>query len=691
MKKFFYYLAITLLFFQTPSSNAGVNSIAEPVKHGSFSAETYKNQLQKLYSEIPNLNNKKEVQKYLKKRLKFLTSADSSVKENINDPSSTSIVDTAALNQKQQNTLTAYEKIYQQSLERASSTDTLNEDASLDGGTFYREKQAQAPTKFVPDFPYVTIKLSDEKEILAPAEEHIAYLLTTIKIEPLGLISVSEKFVFVSNNEGFPQGFFRILPKYTYSRLGKRRRLDFTLDSVTINGTAHDYKVTEIGNYLHIEPKTPLNLPTGIYTYEFNYYIDRSIWFYDNYDEFYWDITARTIKNVIGSANAVVYLPKEKTFLAQNATASTHNGLNAERVSINELSSNSLGFADTEALAVGEDIHLLITLDKNTLIPPTPTQKYLWFIQDHGAEFFALLVLLALYLSYKISLTQIYKNQDKIRASIKKTPSNWRMLNQNTFDYRSLGAEILNLCSKNILELSSSKSKVSLIKKTDSTQKLSKTEKSLISILFPNQETILNSGKESLLKLKRAYSFLHKKTLQEVLIYKIKLTALYLISGLIMILLGALGASYLSTNPKHTFFIISTTALLILPYMFIYQISFKNKHIKRLAKVLCLLISLFIASFTAIYTSRFYALLMLLSLYLISYYLKLFSRRNGLMRNKVKETEDYKTYLKKNPDLAIKATDFNIKAPYIYAFELENNYPTVESFTQISTLTNTKG
>ena len=152
MKKFFYYLALTLLFFQTPSSNAGVNSIAEPVKHGSFSAETYKNQLQKLYSEIPNLNNKKEVQKYLKKRLKFLTSADSSVKENINDPSSTSIVDPKALNQKQQNTLTAYEKIYQQSLERASSTGTLNEDASLDGGTFYREKQASSH-KICPRLP----------------------------------------------------------------------------------------------------------------------------------------------------------------------------------------------------------------------------------------------------------------------------------------------------------------------------------------------------------------------------------------------------------------------------------------------------------------------------------------------------------------------------------------------------------
>ena len=72
--------------------------------------------------------------------------------------------------------------------------------------------------------------------------------------------------------------------------------------------------MTEIGNYLHIEPDEPLNLPTGIYTYRFKYLIDRAVWFYDNFDELYWDITAKTLKNVVGSANAVVFLPSNKSF-----------------------------------------------------------------------------------------------------------------------------------------------------------------------------------------------------------------------------------------------------------------------------------------------------------------------------------------------------------------------------------------
>lgn len=690
MKKFFYYLSLSLLITTPTYTNAGVNSISNPIKQKHVNTESYNKQLSKLYKEIPDLNNKKEVEKYIQKRLKFLNTASKEDEESINTPSTTSIVDVEAIRKKQQSTITAYEQIYEKSLQRASSTGALDEDIKLDG-TFYREKQASTPEKFVPDFPYVTIQLSKDKEILAPAEEHIAYLLTTIKIEPIGLINVTERFVFVSNNEGFPEGFFRILPKYTYSRQGSRRRLDFTLNSVTINGQPHKYKTTEIGNNLYIEPQTPLNLPTGIYTYEFNYLIDRSIWSYQNYDEFYWDITGRTIKNVIGSANAVVILPQDKTFLAQNATASTRYGLNAERITINELAPNSLGFADTEALSLGEDIHLLITLDKDTLIPPTLTQKYLWFIQDYGAELFALLVLLALYISYKISLTQMYKNQDKTRASIKKTPANWRMLNKNIFDNRSLGAEILNLYYKNIVDFTTKDNKTILIKTTDATKSLSAQEKRLLNILFPNQETTLTSGKESALKLKRAYQFLHKFTLQELVIFKLKLISLYLLSGLIMLILGAFGAAFLATNPSHTFYVIIISTLLILPYTFIYQISFKNRYINIIVKLTCLLSSIFIAGFVSIYTSKIYAILVLLSISLIAYYLKLFTRRNALMRHKVKETEDYKTYLQKNPELAIKASDFISKTPYIYAFEIENKYPTTEIFSQISTLINTKG
>ena len=69
----------------------------------------------------------------------------------------------------------------------------------------------------------------------------------------------------------------------------------------------------------------------------------------------------------------------------------------------------------------------------------------------------------------------------------------------------------------------------------------------------------------------------------------------------------------------------------------------------------------------------------------------MFSQRNGLLRNKIKETENYKNYLQKNPELTIDSRDFATKAPYIYAFELENLYTQSSIFTQITKLINAKG
>jgi hypothetical protein len=97
-------------------------------------------------------------------------------------------------------------------------------------------------------------------------------------------------------------------------------------------------------------------------------------------------------------------------------------------------------------------------------------------------------------------------------------------------------------------------------------------------------------------------------------------------------------------------------------------------------KIICPLSVLYIASWLSIYTSAFYAALMIISISLIIYYFKLFSRRSGLLRNKIKETEEYKSYLQKNPELAVSARDINAKIPYIYAFELENKYKNVEYF-----------
>ena len=92
-------------------------------------------------------------------------------------------------------------------------------------------------------------------------------------------------------------------------------------------------------------------------------------------------------------------------------------------------------------------------MEKGTLLPPDFSKKYQWFIHDYGASLFALFALLAILLSYRISFEQIRRNKDKTNAYLKKTPAIFRLLNANVFDRRSFGAEILNLCTKNILEL----------------------------------------------------------------------------------------------------------------------------------------------------------------------------------------------------------------------------------------------
>lgn len=686
MKKFFrfFLLILTPIILFSKLSLADVRSITEPPVAQSTDVKKKEDSLRKLYKEIPDLNDKEALKKYIEKRLKIAMPAKIS-KDDVTSSSSISIVDTnnpSSNNQSQ--TLSAYEKIYQDSLKRATTSDTpLNADTKIEGNFYELVHDRPETEPFVPDFPYVTIKLSDEREILAPAEEHIAYLLTTIKVESTGLMKVSEEFVFVSNNEYFPEGFFRILPKYNYARNGAKRRYDLTLDSVTINDEKYPYKVTEIGNYLHIEPEKPLHLPTGIYTYRFNYLIDRAVWFYDNFDEFYWDITARTLRNVVGSANAVIILPTGSQFLAQNAIANTKKGINHKRVTITSLNQNALAFADTEALDIGDDIHLFITLDKGTLLTPDFARRYFWFIQDHGAVLFALLALLAIYFAYKISLMQIKQNKDKTRANLRKSPAIFRLLNNNAFDARSLLAELLELKAKGIVNLEQHNGESVLVKNTDNLKKLPKAIQKFVNLLFPGAETALPSSALSSLKLKRAYKYLHRLIYREYNTYIFKLNGLYLAFSVAMLLCGIIASSSIAINPWHTFWVIVVCTILMVPYMILYNIHFNRKWLNVLVKLLAAISILGISSWLSIYTSTFYAALIIITLSLIIYYYKTFARRNGLLRNKIKETEEYKSFLQKNTDLAISARDFATKEPYIYAFGIENKYKGVETFNLI--------
>ncbi len=689
MKSFFAYLLFAITLALPNLAFSGVRSASDPVDIKPVDFSKLQKETKKLYKELPDINDKKAIQKYLEKRIKITTIANINENE-IATPSSTSIVNLDELKKKQEKTLSAYDKIYQDSLNRAKDMNsTINEDLELQGRFYRPVEHNEEPQKFIPDFPYVMVKLSDEKEIMAPAEEHIAYMLSTINIAPTGLVDLTEEFVIVSNNETFPQGFFRILPKYSCIAKDECRRIDLTLKSVTINGEEHPYKITENGNKLYIEPKKPINIPTGIYTYRFNYLIDRLIWNHDDFDEMYWDLTAKTLINVVGSANAVVILPSGETFMGQNAIVSTtKNDILPNRATIAHLSENAIGIADTEALAQGDDLHIYIALEKGTLTPPDFSKKYSWFIQDYGVNLFALLALLAIFISYKVSSVQMRKNLDKTQVKLKKTPSIFRILNSNIYDVRSFGAELLNLYAKNVVDLNSKENTAVLIKKTDDLKKLSKTEQKLMNILFPNTETVLPANKEAKLKLLRAYKYLQLNTIKTFSLYKLRLNALYLLFSLGMLTFGIICSSFTAVNPLHTFLVIISCTIIIFLLIVLFNYTSNNKYLSLSLKTISVFLILFISGLLNIYTSKIYAVIIILTILLIISYYKLFSRRSGLLKNKIKETEEYKTYLTKNTDIEMTKKDFKTKLPYIFAFGIEDKYQGVDCFEQINLFLN---
>ena len=96
MKNFFAYLLFAAIISISNNTHAGVRSAAEPVDTKPVNFSTLQKDTEKLYKEIPDINDKKAIQKYLQNRIKITATANINENE-VSNPSSTSIVNTEEL------------------------------------------------------------------------------------------------------------------------------------------------------------------------------------------------------------------------------------------------------------------------------------------------------------------------------------------------------------------------------------------------------------------------------------------------------------------------------------------------------------------------------------------------------------------------------------------------------------------
>lgn len=627
---------------------------------------------------MPDPDNLDEVIKFFRER--FQTASKDYVKEgeDLNKSDSINIQHSKEyLEQMQEQNKSFFEKIYDKAMGRISN---INEEDTVPSKTiFYQLAEDDKPKQVIdpqmPTISAVNVTLPSGKRIIAPAREHIPYLLSSYNILPTGLIQVQEDVTVVNNGQKLKHGLSKILNKYSVSRANVRKKIDVQLISVSINGQEIPYILEEIGDRIYIKPKNEYTLQPGVYNYSFKYLMDRKLWYYDDFSEFYVDVSGSYLNLVIASANAIVSVPDGRNFMSQNVIVGSPSHFSERRAMIASLASNALGFASTTSLLPAEGMHILVSLDKNVFISPDFNRRLVWFITDYGDVLISFCGFIAILLSYLLSWRYIKRHQKQKKSAGFFSPAALRNIFTGKFDQRCFVSGLLDLYRKNVIDLQNGEKYLLLIKKTDNLNSLSLSEKKVMTDLFPGRDTVLELSASNMLKMRRAFVSMKKGTELTRKLISLKFSLGYLLFSLGMLIFSEAAISYLAFNPAQMALILLSCSLTIAFYIWILKKQIKNKIMRWIIRGAALLFIVFSVLLISVYTRLISAVMIALMIYCVFEFEELFTKRNGLIKSIIREADDMKKQLRINAETIGKSQQFIEKQPYIFAYELENLYP----------------
>ena len=679
MRKHFLTICFTIFLGLTESL------CAQPIKLNNFEElkqrEALPPPMEVKDPNIPDGSDIEAVEDFIKKRLQDKkVIIDSVSMDELNGISSMNVQhSTEYIQEMQQQNKSAFEKIYDEAIKRATSEEelaqqqTIRDQARLEAQKAPQRQQWQQQQK-APNFPVINISLPPfGKKILVPAQEHIPFLFSEIDILGTGQISITDTVVVVANGKKLAHGLIRALPKYSVSRDGKRHKIDINLNSVSINNTLIPHKVVSQGNFQQILPEQEYNLAPGVYTYRFSYVINRNLWEYNDFNEIYWDITGSSWNLIVARSGAFITLPGANKPLGQIAFSGTPGQLRND-VIIEQNSLNSIGVISTVPLFAGEGLHFIISLPKADFTPPDWQQKLSWFLSDYGNIIISLFAAAAIIGAYALS----WKRKDisrKKKLKLKKTAPFLRYLSMGLIDEKSFSSFLLELFRQKRIDMEEKEGKIQLIKKSDSTKGLSRNEQKALKALFPESAVTLEIKKENALKIKRSFSFLQKDVLKQLKNLQTRLNLGYLSISILMLIIAEISIALLGNDfGKECYILLSCSFSLALAIWF-FRKDFKRRWLNlsiKISSVISIGINLFVLSLVIHGIS---ALAIFAAITGIFVYTKRFSQRNGLLKNYVEEAQKYKNYLSERKESISFGNNFNTFQANIHAVDADDLFP----------------
>lgn len=222
-----------------------------------------------------------------------------------------------------------------------------------------------------------------------------------ITIDEKGKVSITENIVADFTNEAH-RGVGRSIP-YEYTGTGLfnyNAQLKF-LSATDENGNSQENDVYKENGYLNVDMYAPggeiLNSKA---TFVLKYTADNVIGFFDDHDEFYWNVNGVDWVVPMKKVSATIHLPKNLTREQLNGACFTGEyGSTEKNCEISTIDGQTMEFKTTKPLNAYENLTIVVGMPPKTITPPSQLEK-LWriFIENWGIPFAILTFIIMFYI-----------------------------------------------------------------------------------------------------------------------------------------------------------------------------------------------------------------------------------------------------------------------------------------------------
>lgn len=218
------------------------------------------------------------------------------------------------------------------------------------------------------------------ESILEPnsQSEYIRDFSVHLQIEKNGRLSVMERIEY---HFGIAErhGIYRDLPVDYVTKLGVKRSLPITIESVTDDrGVPQPYEKSREGGLLRVKVGDAERLVSGEQVYVIRYTVENAIGFFDAYDELYWNVTGHDWTVPIMASSATMVLPDG----AETKQLSCYRGPlgSTEDCAIESLSQKESRARAGALLSAGSGMTVAVGFSKGVVQEPSFPDQILGFL-----------------------------------------------------------------------------------------------------------------------------------------------------------------------------------------------------------------------------------------------------------------------------------------------------------------------